>query len=126
MASKIQTIKVLKKLWVLSAVFFRFSNGSTGDLTRLADLEKHQTPEFLLMNDFYDFEKNTSFSSFSDIFENNQRHILYHCMHYVNILDQTEYNLISPFLTVILSKLVSTSGFNVNFKGLNDIYQIYF
>ena len=45
--------------------------------TGLADLKKHQTPEFLLINDFYDFKKNKSIlSTFSDIFENNQLQIL--------------------------------------------------
>ena len=37
-------------------------------------LEKHQTPEFLVMNDFYDFFYESSFSAFSNISKNN------HCM----------------------------------------------
>ena len=32
---------------------------------------------------------------------------------YVNMFDQTQYSLISSFLNIILSGLVSTSGFNV-------------
>ena len=45
--------------------------------TRLADLKKHQTPKFLLMQDFFMiFLKKSSFSTFSYIFKNNQLHIL--------------------------------------------------
>ena len=38
-------------------------------------LEKHQTLDFLLMTDFYEFFlKNLNFCNFSDIFENHQLH----------------------------------------------------
>ena len=46
-------IKFLKKITGWVHFFFELKNGWFQ--TRLADLKKHQTSEFLLMNDFYDF-----------------------------------------------------------------------
>ena len=46
-------IKFLKKIRALSAVFFFFRIEVQVISTRLADLKKHRTPEFLLMNDFF-------------------------------------------------------------------------
>ena len=64
--------------------------------------KKHKTPEFLLLNVFYDFLKKELIFHISDIFENNHLHIfptIIVCVSfYVNMLDQTQYSLISPFL----------------------------
>ena len=68
-------------------------------LNRSSRLKKHQTPEFLVMNDIlYFFLKKSSFSTFSDIFENNQLHytkIIVCVLFYENVLDQAQYSLIS-------------------------------
>ena len=76
-------------------------------------LEKHQTSKFLLINNFYDRFKNAHFLHFQVFFLNNHTKIIVCVLFYISILDQAQYSLISPFLTVILSRLVSTSGFNV-------------
>ena len=57
-------------------------------------------PEFLVINDFFMiFLKKGLFSTFSDIFENNrlQTNIIVCVLFYVNMQDQTQLSLNSPF-----------------------------
>ena len=102
-----QKSNFLKTIMVLRAFFRIEAQMISNPSTRLE--KKHQTPEFLLMNDFYDFLK--LIFRISNIFKNNQLHILKSL--YVSMLDQTQYSLISQFLTFILSRMVSTFSFNV-------------
>ena len=80
-------------------------------------LEKNpnQTPEYLLMNKFCDFFY-------------HRTKIIVCVLFHVNLLDQTQYSLISSFLMVILSRLVSASGFNLELQRsifFNTIKSIY-
>ena len=67
------------------------------------------------MNNFLWIFKKSSFSIFTNIFEKKsitQTNIIVYVLFYVNMLDQVKYSLNSIFFTVILSRLVSTSGFH--------------
>ena len=67
-----------------------------------SQLEKtHKILEFLLITDFFMIFIKSSFSTFSDYFENNQLYILFKIivcvLFHVYAFDQTHYSLISPF-----------------------------
>ena len=67
----------------------------------IANLKKHQTPECLLMYVFDDF-LNAHFPHFLIFSKKSIAHtkIIVCVLFYVNMLDQTQYSLFSPFLNI--------------------------
>ena len=76
LGSKMKQSIFVKKIRALGAFFF-FSNWSAGDFNPTSRLEKKTKPlNFAYERFFIIFPKKSSFSTFSDIFENNQLQIL--------------------------------------------------
>ena len=74
LGSKFAKFYFLKKISVLSAIIYRIEVHVI--INPSSRLEKHQTLEFSPMTEMLRFIKKTSFSAFSDMFENHQLHIL--------------------------------------------------
>ena len=79
-------------------------------------LEKHKTIEILLMVDFLCIFKMLNFQIFSRFFQQYFLMKLLNALIFLNTVCQTQENLISPFLAIIVLQQLYTSGVNVRVK----------